>query len=288
MFEKYLFFRNKYFFPIAVLFFGLLLLIKGVTGDAETGIKQTSGFTQGGIVILVMGIISLLYSLDLITRKIHLGLVMVLAVVAAFLAVASWTSIETTISEIEKKKETDAAVKQGLMDIRDLQVEYMKKYDRYADSFSKLTTFVLTDKLIDRKPWGVVPDRKLNPEEAIQLGYDPMTAEGERQMESFSDEEAIKLKLFGYDTTFLDVMDVMFTGADAINKDRAYPFDATKLGNIPMNEEKEFIMMTRMLEDSSWALMVKDPFPYDPFGTEDTLTIGSLTESKTNGNWGEK
>ena len=47
-----------------------------------------------------------------------------------FLGYSTYSSVSTTIAEIELKKEIDTNIKQGLRDIEITQLEYKKKYER--------------------------------------------------------------------------------------------------------------------------------------------------------------
>ena len=73
MLEKFGLIAKKFLFPIIIIIAGLLVVIKGVSADAETNIMQTNGFLFGGLAILLMGIIILLYILEIINRISSLG-----------------------------------------------------------------------------------------------------------------------------------------------------------------------------------------------------------------------
>ena len=64
-------------------------------------------------------------------------------------------------------------------------------------------------------------------------------------------------------------------------------FEVNNLSNVPLSDSSEFLMFADTLDGGTPVFLVKNPYPYDPFNTKDTLMMGSLTESKNTGNWGE-
>ena len=149
MLEKFGLIAKKFLFPIIIIVAGLLIVIKGASADAETNIMQTSGFLYGGLAILLMGVITLLYILEIINRIVHLVLMVILFCSTLGLGVMTINSVNDTIAEMDLKEKTDNFIKQGLSDIRDIQVEYKKKYGVYTSSFSVLKNFLLKDSIMD-------------------------------------------------------------------------------------------------------------------------------------------
>lgn len=104
------------------------------------------------------------------------------------------------------------------------------------------------------------------------------------------------LKRIIRDTTYVSVMDKLFTGATAKTSNRSYPFELDSLPYRPYSGGKVvFWMRTDSLQknDSVYApvFLVKDIQPYkvnyldSDCKARDTLMIGSLTSTSTNGNW---
>jgi hypothetical protein len=267
------------------------VVIKGVSADVETNIMQTNGFLYGGLAILLMGIITLLYILEVIDRIVHLVLMVILFCSTLGLGIMTINSVNDTIAEMDLKMKKDNFIKQGLSDIRDIQVEYKKKYGVYTPSFSSLKSFLLKDSLMDilrsngdDYPNGM-PDGRVSLEHGDSLGYDPIRDDA--LYESYDESEALKVGIFINDTIWRGVMGVIFENESALKKEREFMFEVSNLSNVPLSDSSTFLMFADTLEGGTPVFLVKDPHPFDPFNTKDTLMMGSMTESKNTGNWGE-
>ena len=82
-------------------------------------------------------------------------------------------------------------------------------------------------------------------------------------------------------------MGVIFDNETALKKERTFMFEVSNLSNVPLSDSSKFLMFADTLDGGTPVFLVKDPYPYDPFNTKDTLMMGSMTESKNTGNWGE-
>ena len=91
---------KKYLFPALVIITGLYLVFMGIIPDSETGISQNSSFLIGGLTILVLGILILLFVMDIIkSRKIQIALYLALLLPLCFLLTnALYSSIKMFIS----------------------------------------------------------------------------------------------------------------------------------------------------------------------------------------------
>ena len=291
MLEKFGLIAKKFLFPTIIIIAGLLVVIKGVSADVETNIMQTNGFLYGGLAILLMGIITLLYILEVIDRIVHLVLMAILFCCTVGLGIMTINSVNDTIAEMDLKMKKDNFIKQGLSDIRDIQVEYKKKYGVYTPSFSSLKSFLLKDSLMDilrsngdDYPNGM-PDGRVSLEHGDSLGYDPIRDDA--LYESYDESEALKVGIFINDTIWRGVMGVIFENESALKKEREFMFEVSNLSNVPLSDSSTFLMFADTLEGGTPVFLVKDPHPFDPFNTKDTLMMGSMTESKNTGNWGE-
>lgn len=311
MLEQIGVFSKKFMFPLLIIVAGIVLIIVGQTTDPTTNISQTSDFNLGAYAILGAGIISLLYMLEVINKIVNVIALLVLFVVTGFFAYKSYQSVIQTIAEREAKEEWDENTKQALTDIRDVQVAYKKKYGFYASDYKELNRFLLEDKVMDRIVNGEIPDRRITDEEGKILGYNKL--KDEANYNDIDEDEAFKLGMITIDTLWYPVMEVMFTGEQALrkNEDRLYPFEIEKLGKVVEvesvnkltvdNEQRAkklaqlnpavYPMYTdtiRSGDDLIAHFYSFDPIPYDPFVKRDTLRIGSKTEPKTNGSWADK
>jgi hypothetical protein len=109
-------------------------------------------------------------------------------------------------------------------------------------------------------------------------------------------KQFLELAALVRDTTYIPVTEKLFTGGSAKNRDENFPFDLDSLPWRPWSGGKvKLVMITDSIakNDSVYApvFLVKDPSPFkfeyldDECKSRDTLIIGSLSSSSTNGNW---
>jgi len=291
---------KKFMFPGMLIIVGILLIISGQKVDPATGISQTKDFVLGAYAILGAGIISLLYMMEVINKIINLVLLLILFVVTGIFALKSYNSIQVTIAQRNAKNAWDVNTIQALSDIRDVQVAYKKNKGYFASDYAELKRFLKEEKVMDRIIKGDIKDRRLTLEEGKILGY--KMPKDEDKFAEIDEEEAVLLKMITIDTIYYPIMEVMYTGEQAIKKNegRLYDFSIEGLGSLSKEHlptiegydyNLEYPMYTdtlRVEEDLISHLYIYDPKPYDPFVKRDTLSIGSKTETKTNGSWAEK
>ncbi len=327
MLEQLGVFAKKYMFPLIIIATGIILIIIGLipsnipvqvknpdTGEIKEGItviKQNKDFLLGSIAILIAGIITLLYTLEVINKAVNAMLLVLLFGTTGFFAYKSYKSVQKTIAMNNAKEDWDNFTKQSLSDIRDVQLAYKKKYGFYAFDYEELKRFLKEDKVMDIIIDGDIPDRRITDEEGKILGYNKL--KDEEKYNDIDEEEAVKLGIIEIDTLWYPVMEVMYTGEQAQknNEGRLYPFEIESLGKIvdvesvnKLTKGKQsraskiqalktdmyplYADTIREEEDLISHLYIYDPIPYDPFVKKDTLSIGSKTEPKTNGSWAEK
>ncbi len=291
---------KKFMFPVMLIVVGILLIISGKSVDPATGISQTGDFVLGAYAILGAGVISLLYMMEVINKIVNLVLLLVLFVITGVFAVKSYNSIQITIDQRNAKEAWDVNTIQALSDIRDVQMAYKKHKGFFAPDYAELKRFLKEEKVMDRIIEGDIEDRRLTLEEGKILGY--KMPQDEDKYAEIDEEEAVLLNMITIDTIYYPIMEVMFTGEQAIKKNegRLYDFTIEEMGALPKEHlpiiegydyNLEYPMYTdtlRVDDDLISHLYIYDPKPYDPFVKRDTLSIGSKTETKTNGSWAEK
>jgi hypothetical protein len=255
---------KKYIFPGLIILLGLILLNTALFSGSGN-ISQSWTFLMGAMVVLSMGVVTVLYIKEIITKNTHLRILIIMLVSCLVLGYSTYSSIATTIAQIELKKETDANIKQGLRDIEIVQLEYKKKYGWYSDSFDELKRFLIQDSVYSISTKGIVPDYKVTPEHAEILGYDPI--QDYIQIESYDEKEALLCGLLTKDTSWENVLEKLFTtNLDSANI-RLYEFDYNNLDLVPRSNDKHFTMYATILEsndDVSFdVLMYKNDNEYD-------------------------
>ena len=239
---------KKYLFPVLVILTGLYLTYMALIPDSETGISQNNSFLFGGLTILLLGGLILLFVMDVIkNRKIQLLLYAALLLPLCLLLTNSlYSSVNETIEQIETKKYKDVYIKHALNDIKDIEVEYRKKYGWYSADFNELKRFLIADSVYSIDTEGNVPDYPVTEEHQAILGYN--TVDNYIEIESYDETEALKCGLIFKDTNWTNVLVKLFTGEDAINNERIYPFDLEKFQQVPLTDNITFGLGANILD----------------------------------------
>lgn len=126
---------KKYLFATILIITGLILVIMAVTPEAVIEKTQSTWFLIGGVSILVAGIVTLLYVLEVINKVVHLGIMSILFISCAILTVLSVRSLNDTMEKLTLFEAYEKNAKQSLEDIRTIQLAYKKKYGKFAPDF---------------------------------------------------------------------------------------------------------------------------------------------------------
>lgn len=307
-YDKIMHHAGKYIFPGIFTIAGLTMLILGLTVNKDTGVQQTPEFVYAGLALFLMGILMVLHVLGIFKRKSRFILIPVLVSVCIWFGYMNYASIQARIELEEEYLLYNKYVKQSLIDIRDVQVAFKKTYQRYSDNIGELENFLKTGSVsyvsakCDNR---LIPDERMNMEQAALLGIDPNTDEGNREMEKIDEDEATILGLITRDTVQIPAVDYIFNGYKICDcnvdgkeyevrvppmhtaEKRHFPFDLEKIWT-KRSKEGQFIVQATDIGDSSHpkpVFKVYDPKPFDPFMRRDTLVVGNLTKHHTEGNW---
>lgn len=297
MLEQLGLFAKKYLFASILIITGLVLVIMAVTPEAVIEKTQSTWFLIGGVSILVAGVVTLLYVLEVISRIVHLAVMSLLFVTCAILTVLSVKSLNDTMKKMALFETYEKNAKQALEDIRTIQLAYKKKYGKFAPDFKELKRFIQHDEVYRTIPKvlhesGKIPDRQPNAEEIAILGYDPF--EDEALIKDGIDEaEAIKLGYYEVDTVWIPVLDNLFFNDEAESSElsRRYDFDPSKIDVVrtPKDTLVNFVMESVELDSATNAFYVYDPYAYDPFTesgkSRNPFSLGNLSDGSTNGSW---
>jgi hypothetical protein len=257
-----------YLFPALLIVMGILLLA------ISSG--QTSLFQLAGLGILIVGILGALYVKGVISRKVQIGVTVVVAVGAIVFAYQDYAVIQEELAYYRQKEKVKTAVVQRLKDIRKAQIAYNKEYGKYANSFDSLLYFLENGKLSLVKRLGSLPDSLPTEEMAMEAGIIQTMPDG------MTDEEVIQAGLIVRDTIQVDVLGFVFNEDD--REKRKTKFYVDSLPYVPYADHK-FQMEADVVEISGAptpVFQVKDPKPF-----AEQYMVGSLTEASTSGNWKE-
>ena len=222
---------------------------------------QSGYFIIASLSVLGAAVVVLLNALHIINSKISTGLAAFFGIICVVLL---YLNIESIREPIEFKKEKDkryGAVIQRLKDIREAQVAYHDKYNKYTSNFDTLAKFIKEDQIEVVRMDGSVPD-------------------------TLTEDEALKRGIISRDTTFVPVKNYVFNEEYMASRKKGVKFDPDALRYIPYTDSSEFDMFTNIVVRSSgMEVSVFEVVDTDPFDPEDVLRVGSLQEPTTAGNW---
>ena len=191
----------------------------------------------------------------------------VLLAAVVLVAILNYNSIQDKI-ELEKEiAHRNVVVIEHMEHIKDAQVAFKKEKGYYARDFRQLTNFLENDSLIMVKAIGEVPDSLLGQE-----------------------AKALELGIIIRDTSLIPVRTQIWVGED-FNKIVA------DMPNIPFSDGKQFSIEAGEIEKNNQKIKVfkveasyKDIFngmdvKNEGVDLDKFMTLGSMTEPTTNGNW---
>ncbi|MFP5470816.1 MAG: sulfite exporter TauE/SafE family protein [Bacteroidia bacterium] len=285
---------QKYFFSGLLTVTGALFLVKGISSIPLTANNPDVSWTLfliGGVGMLLGGIISALFIAGLITKKISLVIGVLFLAASIYFVKSNYDSIVDRIALQDKYNYVRDHVKQGLIDIRDVQVEYKKIKGKFAPNFDSLVLFIHNEKTYDIKKTGQVPDGKISEEYWAKLGYKKTDADFFSKIEGWDEDEALKAGVIKMDTIWKPLVTKLFDVENKTQRNRTFDFNPDSIEFVRgyKNGTLRFIMAADTLGDGSPVFLAKEPEPFYILGEEkDTLQIGSLKDTKTTGNWGER
>lgn len=259
---------SKYFVPVLLAAFGLLLLI--FSGG------QNMAFKLGSIGILVVGVVGTLYVKGSISGSAQIIVAIMVAIGAGIFAYMDVDVIRSELRENRKIEKVSKHTIQRLKDIRKAQIAFNREHGKYTDNFDTLLDFLKNGEISLVKRLGSLPDSVPSEEMARELGLISEMPEG------MTDEDVINKGLIVRDTVMVQVMGYVFNESDANSRKTKLYVDS--LPYVPFANHK-FEMATAQIEAGGveqHVFQVIDPKPYAK-----QFKVGSLTEASTSGNWAE-
>lgn len=268
---------NKYIFPVILIALGILLMAVGAKQWDIDG--RLYWFFLASLGVFLVGLLSLFYSMGKIDSKMQKTL-MIPAVILC--VVFLYGNVQSIKGKIEYEKERDhirAQVIQKMKDVRTAQHAFKDAKGTYTNNWSELISFVKSGEVPIYKNIGSIPDSvEGGLQEAIELGLIV------KMPDNMTDEQASAQGLIIRDTLFASVQKERFETEKAISK-RKFPFSIDSLNLSPFKGEFSLqVGQATVGGVSRPTVMCRESHPYPG---SDTLSIGSLSEAHTNGNWKE-
>tara|TARA_B100000927_G_scaffold33781_1_gene24277 strand:- start:3271 stop:3921 length:651 start_codon:yes stop_codon:yes gene_type:complete len=171
---------------------------------------------------------------------------------------------------------------QKLEDIKQAQIHFKQKYNRYAENADILLNFLINESIIITKTIGEIPEEYIE-----EFGYTKADSIAEANGDIKRIPDTISAKLVVFDSTYLS------------ERNNLYPLDIANLFQIPETKKQYNIatdelapyggQIVQVLEISSNYKTILKGLDYKNYThlypPDDLLKIGSLTEVSLNGNW---
>lgn len=249
---------SKFAPPVVLSLLGLTLMISG-------GIDgQNSMFMFGSGAILITGIFSLLYALNIARGALKFVVLGVLLLLSGSLIYSNFYSIKQPIEFLAEKESRYEHIVQRLKDIRVAQLAFKKVNGKYTKNFGELLDFIKNDSIPEIISNGNVPD-------------------------GMSEDSALFLGKISRDTVLIPVQDSIYGVTYMATRSANIPLDVDKLPFVPfVANDVQFKMEAGEIDRNSvlvQVFQVSDPAPFDP---TDPMKVGSMTEPSTAGNWKEE
>jgi hypothetical protein len=248
---------NKFLFPGILTLCGFLIILF----SAPLAGKQNVLWLFGGLLIFTIGVFTTLLLLDKVKNTLQKSMVFVLIPLAFITAYMAYRSIQEPIEFNREKKVRYLDVVEHLKKIRDIELAYKSQKGSYAGAIDSLKHFLSTDSFTVIKAIGSVPD-------------------------TLTEEQAVELGLVSRDTLQISVFDSIVKGAD-LNEFFIIPFSENAefnltAGTVERNQVKVNVFEAKASNADMFPDIDLTKFEIAP---DAGLSVGSMTEPSTSGNW---
>lgn len=285
---------KKYSVPVLFFFFGIFLLVAGIKG------KQDNMFLMSSVLMFIAGFLSIIYS----SGKLKTSILSIIGIAAGIGALVtmyfSWMSVAETNEYNKNYTLCKSEAIQNLTDIRYAQKIYSEVNGKYISDWDSLVYFINTGTVPFVESQGVVPSRKMTPEESKFIYRDNRPIDI-----NMTEKEAYKLakspicpddlKDFKRDTVQVSLLKSKYlTKSNTESRKNAglKKFNAEDLPYIPFTDKKEKWKMVvkdsiQVGEDFFPAIEVSGIIPFSKIqgSKNEKVSFGKLTSNETAGSW---
>jgi len=275
---------------------GLLILIGGVALGYGLADGQPGLFLAGATAILIMGVLALLYTFGVLNKMVSMILGVALLLISCVFIYFNTNSI-TSVLEFRAAKEVHTVqLVQRLKDIRSIELAFKKRYGRYCGDFDSLVHYVKTDSImiLIREGTNMVTFDSLKGEILGIKQFDWITqydVNGITDSMAFILNDADPTYTFIRDTAYILAYPEVFPNDSATLAARAHPLNLDSLMYIPNMDTATIFLDAGTLNSRGQdfpVFVARERVIYDPLEPEFLLSVGSMEEAKTNGNWTEE
>ncbi len=226
------------------------------------------------IVVVILLTIGIVWLIDkFVPKKLKIVVNLVLWIIIIALGYFTFMSVYGEIQFNQLKEKRYSAVIDRLIDIRDAELAYKQVNGKFTDNFDELVKF------IDNGEFTITQKRDTTVHDAEMTKRFGVDMTKEIVLTDTLGKRPVRDSLFGADTRYKQMMNVPAGESGA-----KFKLQAGMLDDIPVFEasvDKEVI-----LHDQDKNLVEKEKQVVSVDGVNGpTLTVGSMNEVKTTGNW---
>jgi hypothetical protein len=226
------------------------------------------------IVVVVLLTIGIVWLIDkYVPKKLKIVVNLVLWIIIFVLGYLTFMSIYGEIQFNQLKEKRYAIVIERLKDIRDAELAYKDVNGKFSDNFDELVKFIDNGEFtITQRRDSSIKDVELTKQFGVDMFKDIVLIDtlGKR---------SVKDSLFGADTRYKQMMNVPVGEPGA-----KFKLQAGMLDDIPVFESSVDKSVILFDQDKNFVEKEKQVVSVDGVNGP-TLTVGSMNEIKTNGNW---
>ena len=226
------------------------------------------------VVVVILLTIGIVWLIDkYVPKKLKIVVNLVLWVIIIALGYFTFMSVYGEIQFNQLKEKRYSVVIKKLIDIRDAELAYKEVNGKFTDNFDELVKF------IDNGEFTITQKRDTTVRDAVLTKQFGVDMHKEIILIDTLGTRSVKDSLFGADTRYKTMMNVPVGQPGA-----KFKLQAGKLDDIAVFEAS--VDKSVILHDQDKNLVEKEGQVVSVDGVNGpTLTVGSMTEIKTKGNW---
>lgn len=226
------------------------------------------------IVVVILLTIGIVWLIDkFVPKKLKIVVNLLLWIIIIVLGYFTFMSIYGELQFNKLKEKRYVLVIQKLIDIRDAELAYKQVNGKFTDNFDELVKFIDNGEFtITQRRDSTVKDVEMTRQFGVDMTKDIVVIDT-------LGKKPVRDSLFGADTRYKSMMDV-----PAGKPGSKFQLKAGMLDDIPVFEAS--VDKSVILYDQNNNLVEKEKQVVSVDGVNGpTLTVGSMQEVKTNGNW---
>ncbi len=268
--------------------------------DIFYGYTQEALFGMGGLLLMFIAVVWVLFTLNVIKSLFILIATIVLMAIGLLVLYKDYQIVKQDIDATTRRNLVMKETKIRLNDIKLAEKEYKREIGEYTDNFDTLIDFIKNGKRIDFVRQGPTPNRRLRryeadwiyPKQNIAIDNNMTDIEAKALLHFYKTKtDSLPQEFVGFvrDTIYVSVFETIFGDDDYVEmrKKQEYVFDFVpdSIRYLPYSGQKSPVIKTDSItrgEVKISTILIEAIHPSYP---KDTLRIGSLTENNLKDNW---